>query len=755
MIVRNAASAATVAFCLFSTAAGAQGTMAGSADQAAPSPPPAPAAAPVAQPRNEADIIVTAQRRSQSLMSVPISITAISAEALNATGAKNLVELEGVAPGIYFSGNTGYSVSPIAIRGTSGTGNALGDEPVAVYIDGVFQNAQTISTNDLADIRSIEIVRGPQGTLQGRNSTAGALLIRTQDPENRLGGYIRTSVADPAEYRAQAALTVPLGRDLAGRVSLGYADELGWAHNTFTGTRAGSQSSTSARGVLLWTPGHARVRLSVGYSTSTSSVAIQRYAQTIVNPTGQAVIVGVNATPQIPLPPAQLDSILHGYNTPLNVVPLSRVRTPYAALEASYNFGGVELISITGLSHLIIQGQSDSDGLALTDRQGFNVNRITYTTFSEELRLQSQGDRQLSWIIGSYFSHIRGLQNIRLYNLTFTAPRNQYLLSIANQDNDTLAGFADATFRIVPTLLVTGGIRFTHETKDFTRLSGFYNSANDALYPFLPNGTYAPPKATFNNVSYRAKLTFQPSADALFYLSYGNGFKSGGFNALGNDPVFQPETLRSAEAGIKLTMLDRHFVVTASAFHNIYSNLQVTAGIPAGGVAIYNAARARIDGGEVEAHLRFGAHFSVDGNVAYTDSRFSSFPRAVGVLGNIVDATGNQLPRSPKWQYFIQPNLSFDLSPDWAMTAQASYRWRSRVFFFATDQNVQTLQGPSFGEFGARLSIANRPLDLTVSVFATNLNNARVVNNEQSLFNYPVASFNKPRSIGIQIEKRF
>ena len=754
MTIQNAASAATVALCLLygpASVAAAQ-TSDGTPQPVNDSPAAAKtadAAAPIAD-----EILVTAQKRTERLLDVPISITALSSAAIVQSGAKNLTELQGIAPGVFFSGNTGYSVTPIAIRGTSGTGNALADEPVAVYVDGIFQNAQSISTNDFADVRSIEVVRGPQGTLQGRNSTAGAILIRTNDPEDKLGGYIRVSAADPAEYRAQAALTGPIAANLSARISLGYVDDLGWARNTFTGTRAGSQNSTSVRATLLYDPGALRLRFSAGYSSADSSVAIARVAQTIVNPTGQAVILGVNATPTVPLPAAQFASILDG-NIALNVVPKSRITNPYGTLEASYDFGGVELVSLTGISRLKIQGQNDSDGMASTDRYGFNLNTTSYDSYSEELRLQSTGDRPLSYILGTYFSHIDGYQDIQLYNITFTAPRNQYLQSIANQANDAIAVFGDATYKLTHTISATAGVRYTDETKVFTRVSGFYNSDTSALYPFLPNGTYSPPKATFNNVSYRAKLAWQPGRGQLFYLSYSNGFKSGGFNALGNDPVFQPETLKSLEIGAKLQLFDRALTVTTAAYHNIYSNLQVTAGVPAGGVAIYNAAQAKIDGGELEARLNLGDHFSLSGNVAYTDGRYSNFPRAQAILGNIVDASGNRLARSPEWQYYIQPTWTADLSADWTVEAQASYRWRSLVVFFPTDQAAATLQGPAYGELGLRLSTTNRPLDLTVALFATNLANSRAITNEQSLFNYPVASFNKPRSIGIQVEKKF
>lgn len=330
-------------------------------------------------------VIVTAQKRAQDLSKVPISITSVSATALRDTAAKNLEELQGVVPGIYVAGTGSYGSAPISIRGTSGVAAFLQDDPVAVYIDGVYQSSNQFSVGDLADLQSVDVVRGPQGTLQGRNATAGAVLIRTADPTAKMSGYARALVADPMEYRLEGVVSGPITDTLGFRIALDRFDERGWAKNLFDGSHLGGEEAFNARGVLLWRPNErARVRLAVNYQSLTNTLATARFAQTTINPPpGQAVTV---VTPNIPLSQADQNRLLIDKDFNLNVKPTSKYESPSLALEASYDLGPVQLVSITGASSYVSPGTNDSDSLAFTDRQGRNTGKLTGNTISEELR---------------------------------------------------------------------------------------------------------------------------------------------------------------------------------------------------------------------------------------------------------------------------------------------------------------------------------------------------------------------------------
>lgn len=723
------------------------------AQTAAPTP---PEPAPQTTTSGADDIIVTAQKRDQRVQDVPIAITVVSGEALVRSGAKNLTELQGLAPGIYVSGNSGYGGSPISIRGTAGSNTILLDDPVAVYVNGVYQSSGAFSGTSLVDIGSIEVVRGPQGTLQGRNATAGAVLIRTPDPTSKVSGYLRGSLALPLEGRAEGAISGPITSTLGARVAVGWFDERGWARNTFDNSLIGGGRGFTARGTLRWRPTTALdLRLIVGHTFTRSEPALARWAQTPVNPspTGPLILPGT-ATPTQPLPQAQIDSILGDNKVALNRPTFSRITDDSIVLNASYDLGGVDLISVTGYDKIGTFGRADSDGLARTDREGFNSGDLPSKVFSQELRLQSNGHGLFDWIIGGYYSSAIQDMDFFIYNLQLSVPDRRTTRFLAHQDTRSYAGFADGTFHVTPQIAVIGGIRYTRETKRFMFDRTVFNyDTGAALAPLFQ---YRPAQAAFENVSYRAKVTYQPTHNILFYASYSTGFKSGGFNAFGTDPAFNPEKLNSAEGGIKADLWDRRLSFALAVYSNRYDDLQVRVGVPSGGIAITNAANSKIDGFELEATLRPAPEFTFTGNVAYTNARFSSFPSARNLLDQgPFDATGNKLPRTPEWQFYLQGSYAPRLSSTVNGLFEASFRYRSRIFLYQTDQTAYTVQGAPVGELGLRAGLTFVPQQLSITAFATNLNNGRSVNNANINFSYPEVSFNKPRSIGLQAELKF
>jgi iron complex outermembrane recepter protein len=721
-------------------------------------------AAPEALPFADEDIVVTAQKREDRMMDVPISVSVVSADALKSSGAKNLTELQGVTPGVYFSGNASYGGAPMAIRGTAGTNTALLDDPVAVYIDGIYLPSGSFASSTLLDIASIEVARGPQGTLQGRNATAGAVIVRTADPKFALGGYARGSLATPMEYRLDGALTGPLLDTLAVRASVAYGREDGWADNLFDGGTLGSSESMLGRLVLLWKPDlPIRVRLASSYSRVEAEPALARWAYTEFNDTPGEPLVPV-PTPTTPLDAAtraQIEDGTFNLNRPADAVAI----TFFNSLEATYSFGFADLISLTGLVLGDTDGNNDSDGLGRTDKEGFNQGQFGTETFSEELRLQSNTEGRFSWILGAYYSFNHQDMFFKIYNLNLTlgqgptvAPGEdrRYTAYDTDQDHMTLAGFADATFDILDSLALTAGIRYTYEEKSFTLDRYARTFPGEAPITTLP--VLVPPATPtdWDDVSYRGKLSFTPLDELLLYASFSEGFKSGGYNAFGADPAFNPEYLWSAELGAKVDLPDRRGWIAASGYFNRYNDLQIRAGVGAGGVAITNAADSKIQGFDVEGHVAVAGGLSLQGNVAYTHARFEEFTTARDLVTDMmVDATGNRLPRAPDWQFFAQATYDLQLGDAWAARGQVSYRWRDTIYYYHTNQDSPTLQGEPLGELGARLSVYYDPIDLSFSIFGTNLTNDRSVNGFSPNFSYPEVSFNKPTVLGIEVEKQF
>lgn len=699
------------------------------------------------------EVVVTAQRREQQISDVPISISVVSAERLEEVAAKSGASIQGLVPALTINATASYGGSPVSIRGTSGLGGA--EDPVAVYVDDIYAASGQFSVTNLSDVASVEVVRGPQGTLQGRNATAGALIIRTANPEREFGGYGRLSIEDPQAIRFEGAVTGAISETLLGRLSVDVLDEEGWARNLFNGEMLGGTEMRNIRTTFQWTPTEAfSARLMANYQDRHVSQPSVRWGQTTIAPgTGAAVPAGTQ-TPHIPLPQSVQDFYLEGKVVNLNIEPKNHTRTPSMALDMRYDFGFATLVSVTGASYFTNEGQNDSDSLAMTDRQGRNNAKYTGEAFSQELRLQSNGENTLDWIVGYYYARYHNTMVFDIQNLRLSVPFNQVSDFQSDQVNPTWAVFADGTWHLNDQFSLTAGVRYTEDTKKFRNQWTSINLDTNAI---LARNIFNAPKRTWTDTSYRAKAAWEPNDDILVYLSYSKGFKGGGYNAFGTttQPGYQPEIMKSWEVGVKAYLWDRKVFVAAAAYDNKYDNLQVTSGIPTGGVVITNAAAAKIQGFEIEGELRPTENWTFLANTAYIDAVFESFPRAPDLLGVQRDISGNRLTNTPEWQYFLQGSYQTDLNGDWSMKALVNWRWRDDVFFIPTDQNLQNVRGEENGEAGARLSFHHAPADITLAIYGTNLNDSRVIANQGSTFSYLQTFFNRPRTVGFSVEKKF
>ncbi len=730
----------------------AESTAAAQANTAAP-PAGAPPAEDAVDPNAVSEVIVTAQRREQRLQDVPITITVVNNQLLESTNARNLTELQGAVPSAFFHGNSGGGRTYVTLRGATGLALNTGDEPVAVYMDDIYLGRGVIiGQADILDVAAIEIVRGPQGTLQGRNATAGAILIRSANPTSTPEGRLFASIADPLEVRAQGVISGPITDTLNGRVAVGYVDERGWATQIPDGDRIGGGESYQGRIVLDWRPNDRfSGRFVADYANVTAEPAIIRYGATTFStlPTGALVPAGT-ATPQIPLTRAQLNRIRNDHEFELSPGTDTTVETGGFTARLTYAFEGVDLISLSGYRGADVAGVNDSDGLAVA-RQGFNINRTDSRTFSQEVRLQSSGDTRFSWILGGYYYREDQEYDDIIYNLRFTLPINSGTEYVGTIDTRSFAVFADATYQITDRLSVIGGLRYTEDERSIDGLI----LATNLDTRVTTRTAYGPASTTWDDVSYRFKVTYEPTEDILLFAGYGRGFRGGGYNPFAVQPPYSPEINLSFEAGIKADFFERRLGLSLAYYDNDYKDLQLRAGVPTGGAIITNAAAADIRGVELEFTARPIDGLRLSGNMAYTDATFSSFPRARDLFDRPVDATGNRLPRTPEWSYFLAGAYDFGLQDGSIITAEANYRWRDDVVFFFTDQEIPTFRDDAAGELGARLSWRDAGRRWQVALFGTNLTDERIINTAAVTFSYPQVGFNKPRVIGVSVERQF
>jgi iron complex outermembrane receptor protein len=506
-------------------------------------------------------------------------------------------------------------------------------------------------------------------------------------------------------------LSGPLGEGgFKGRVAFGYVNERGWATNSFDGSPLGGADSVQGRGVVTYDGSSFFARIVADYSRVKNNPAIFRYAATNFSslPTGALVPAGT-ATPDTPLPAATRDEIFEH-----------------------------DRISLFPGSNTVVD-------------TGYNHNDDKSKQVSQEVRLQSSGEQRLAWILGTYYFYEDQDYVDDIYNLQFTLPTKTVTRYAGEQTTRSYAVFADSTLKLTDTLSIIGGVRYT---KDEKRLNASIQPTNlgTGVTTLTP---YAPPAEEWTDTSYRGKLVYRPTDSFMVFAGYGKGFRAGGYNPFAVQVPYAPETNKSAEVGAKGDLLDRRFTYSVAMYRNEYANMQLRAGVPTGGAIITNAAESLIKGVEVELTARPTDSLRILANGAWTDARFTSFPRARDALDHEVDASGNRLPRTPKWQYFLGAQQDFSLSNSWLLTAEANYRWRDEVVFFFTDQDAPTWQDPAGGELGARLTVHTGDQRWEASLFGTNITNERMINTSGVTFSYPQVGLNKARAFGISLQMRF
>jgi len=719
------------------------------------------------------ELIVTAQRREESLQEVPISVTAITDDFIAKNDVRSLEDLNGAIPGFYATNSVNYGAAPLSIRGIGGAnggGNFFNDEPVAVYIDDVYISRLSVSTSDLIDVESIQVLRGPQGTLYGRNSTAGAVLLSTARPTETFEGYVKAGIAEHGEKRVSAAFSGALSDVFQARLALGYTDRDGWADNTFDGSDLASSEGKTARLSLRYVPS----------DDFTADLILETQEQD----TSPATIAVANVAPLTPSTPfvrrADLDSLLDSNSFALNDPNSNDADTTSATLLLNWSLGSVTLDSVTAARSWELIGSQDSDGTPFTL---FNNNgQIQSDQISQEIRLSSDVDAAFSWIVGAYYLSEDAEMDFTINNFQglFGAGTNANF--DATHDTDAWAVFADVTWNLTDQTSLLFGARYSDETKDFTnnqlvRTIGMSIPLPIPFGPFpagarIPGGIPIAPPATFtaeedfSDFTPRVVLNHQFNDDVLGYLSYSQSYKSGGFNSFGLAPAFENEEIEAYEVGIKSDLADGRVRLNAAAFSYDYTNLQVRLPVPTGGVSIQNAGSADVQGLEIELGWAASENLTISANATWLDTELTEFltqeipEDLIFLIGapiplNAVNAAGNDLTRAPDLQYFISADYSFGITDNLLANLSVSYRHQDGVFFLETNQTTDTFKSDDSDELGIRLSVAPQSEKWELGIFAQNITDERTITQVTALGGHPNAAVSEPSKVGIDLKVNF
>ena len=624
------------------------------------------------------EVIVTAQRREDRLQDVSLSVSAISGKSLAQTPVSNLADIQTSVPNVNISPRNSSGV--VAIRGIGFDVLTAGAEgSVAIHTDGVYQSRPTGALASLYDVERIEIARGPQGTLYGRNATGGAINIISRRPSATPEGYLNLSTGNYGAFSAEGAVSGPLVGDvLLGRLSAKFDEHQGYGTNLYNGKDVDDLKSVSVRGMLQYQP-----------TAKASFLLIGDYFKR--DDAGFAPHFG-GCIPQVCSPAT---ATRRGYATSpdlrdvnLDIQPVNRNELYGVSLTSSFDLGFAQLTSISayreGSSYYIF----DMDGTPQPN--AFVTREEDHHELSQELQLSNKGER-FDWVVGAFYFREKNYARANGHFPDFQAPNLVTYFQGGTLLTDAYAAFGELSWHMSDRFTVTAGARYSNETKTiedemiYTRGPAYITARQAAPTAAIPCIVCLglPDEVTFDSLTPKLSLEFRPAQDKMVYLTVQQGFKSGGFANGAVAPAFQPENIWSYEAGLKASWFNRRLITNLAAYHYDYSDLQVGQVLSLVSV-ISNAAKAKVDGVEIEARAKLGRHLELNAQGAYNDARFVSYQTANGgVNPNVtLDLSGNQLSNAPKWSGSLGLQYRTALR-DGDVTLRGELSSSSRVYFSA------------------------------------------------------------------------
>ncbi len=675
----------------------------------------------------EQTVVTAAKTGTTNVQSSPLAISAISSIALSRFAIRTIDEAAAQTPLVTFTQNTTFG--QLSIRGIGTNAVFAGADPSsAMYLDGVYLARPAMAFTDFLDVERVEVVRGPQGTLYGRNALGGAVNLTTKAPSNDFEASARITVGNLAERRAEGRLSGALKRDrVMGSLAFARGARDGYVRDlNHPDQPLGGDDLTSVRGQL-------RVVLSHGSEVVLSTDA-----------SDQAGRILSNHKILSPKPGFAVDNPANPRDVRLSTVNSGAVKQSGAmARLTSQLTPSTTLISITGFRGLNNQYASDADASELD----LLVSRIHewQHQWSEELTVSGR-HRKVSWLGGVFVFDESDHQRVWVDQ---TASRTQVQLD-PRVDAASRAVFGETTIQLTPRLSGTVGLRYTNEQKDIENTGGLFGL--DAPMAPVAGSTYAYTDSIVHTAwTPRFAVAMKLAHDAMTYVSATRGFKSGGFNLSSTQPGrgFAPEWAWNYEGGMKTTLMNGRARINVAVFQMDYTNLQVQTPIGIGVFDIRNAAAATIRGLEIEPAGRIGGGLEAGGHLAWLDATYDRYI-AVGTGGVTGDAAGNRLNNAPEWSGRLWLEWTGNVSGAIRMTLAADATAQSTVFYTPFNDTIQ--RQVSYAQLGARGELGPSNRRWTVNVYTRNLTNTNYIT--AAFGASPVAFGGRPgpsRETGIQL----
>jgi len=738
------------------------------------------AAAPQDSGAGVGDIVVTAQRRSESIQKVPISIQAISGDQLLDQGIHNSADISRIAANVGSQQPAGEgSITILTIRGIGlNDYSTTNSGPNGLYFDEVYLSSAIAQTFPLFDLDRVEVLKGPQGTLYGRNTSGGAINYVTRKPTNAFEGYLNTQFGSFNTLNVQGAVGGPITSDLSVRIAVNVNESSGYANNVTTGQKENGTNSVAGRAQLAWKPTD---RLSIALSGNFYRLDTRpnrfRHLGVLDPQTGQVCSVATaRAGDCVDL--YGLGTLPGFYDVSSTMRNHMLTRIYGGSARVDYDLGGVTLTSISSYIHADRNYLEDTDAVApRLVEVGYNTRSNTLT---QELRVNL--DRgPLKAVAGVYYlnetlhqdTSIDLLRDIDLFygpgvgdNLAETS------FAYATQKSYSYAVFGQFDYKILPALTLTLGGRYSWEKKRlvYDRTSQYQVGEIDVLGPVIVTPTIRE-RIDDGAVNYRVALNYQVAPTVSLYASTATGYKSGGFNGgfLDNDPAVarrqaqpvRPEHVTSYEIGLKSTWLDRKILFNIAAFYNRYKDQQVFTLIPALNAGdppinvLDNAPKSHTEGIEATLGISPVRGLTITENLGLLRTRLDQY--SVVLAQGAPDYSGNRLPLAPEVSSSTVVQYGFDV-PGGKVSLLGGADYKSKVFFDTANQPLITQ--PGYWLFNARAAYRyNLPRGaIEFAVFGRNLADKKYLVGSSDLsgfFGLVTDNPGRPREIGAEINFTF
>lgn len=691
------------------------------------------------------EVVVTVRQRSENLQNTPLSVAAVTQDLIEKMNVQSTMDLDNKIPGLVLRPDNNRLQPFIAIRGVGDISRNPGiDNRTGLYLDGIPLGRSSSVNYPIFDVESIEVLRGPQGTLFGNNSLTGIVSITSQKPQLEDSARATVSAGSRNLFSGSAYVNAALGDNLAARVTVAGRSQDGFYKNRYNNATLGGGENFAGRVQLRYTPSDA--------TTIDISADAVRAKDDVLLGVGQ-----YSTGPQVGLP-----NFVVNHNVPPN-----RDKTIYGgSVVVEHTLpGDFVLTSLSSYRRSRDNITYDGDGSPLSL---LAVNfKYTDRAFSQELRIASPENELFDYVVGAFYYHQKPgeVENIRAGpDFPTVAARGSVIAGGGTVKSDQAAVFAHGTVRPVAWLALDAGIRYQHTSKSALKIQEA--TALALGYPAFRGRL----KLDEGNIEPLVSVTFKPFERVNFYALYSTGRRAGGFNmdVLTQLSVldFDSESVKNYEVGMKSQLFDNRLRLNISAYSEVFKNFQQAQNIidpnPAPGTlprvisVISNAAKAKSEGVEIDFQAAIFEGLRLTGGLGFNRAYYDSF---VDGGGPGVDFTGNRLIEAPRFQGSLVIDYERQLTSRLDGNIAINYAYRSHVYSQPSNNRApffdERYRETGYGSVGARVAVVDRERDLEVAVFARNLfDETHIDGAAPNAAGFLIRQLSEPRTLGVELTIR-